>query len=340
LTGAQWAAAGAKKQDSYIERALKYWRERGFPYYRLSAAEMVAEFAALSRVSAGDIIYGDEITGSNVGLRLANHFHPQMWSVRVSRYKTPMECFEDDDTLRAALRRSYSVWPDRHGANASCLRRILKTFSNCSAVSNFRPVASKAIIARYSQTGETVVDFSAGYGGRLVGSLSLVRHYIGIEPCTQQIRGLRQCVRTIQRLGISPGSADILPGCAEDVLPQLPPRTCRLVFSSPPYFDWERYSDQATQSCIRYANYSEWIDGFLVPVVEESRRVLVRGGFLAVNFPHGDSRVPLLTDLKRIAVASGLKLCKEYRLRLSKLPYLHPRTRPRKWEALAVFRRD
>jgi hypothetical protein len=282
---------------------------------------------------------GTQIRGSNVGVTLASSFHPHMWSVRVSRYMSPMDCFQDDQLLRQVIRRAFTVWPDRHGANASSLRIMLKTFSNCASVSNFRPTVARAVIQAFSDPSDLIVDFAAGYGGRLVGCLSLPRHYLGIEPCTLQVRGLNRCIRTIHNLKCVPGTAEIQKGCAEDILPQLPSRSTRLVISSPPYFDWERYADHNTQSFLRYRSYSQWLAKFLHPVIQQSHRILLKGGYLAVNMPNGGSRIPLLHDLTRAATSAGFTLDRVYRLRLSKVAFLHPRGRRVKWEAIAILKK-
>lgn len=338
LTGAQWKACSTKKRNLYLDDAVQYWRTRGFPYYDLSSSEIRTELLAVTRIKINDVIFRNKICGSNVGLRLANYFHPQMWTVKVSRYKSPMDCFRDDDCLRAAIERAFNLWPDRHGANASCVRRILKSFSNCAAVSNFRPAIARALIAKYTLPGDRVVDFSAGYGGRLVGSLSLGCHYVGIEPCAPQVRGLSRCAAVIQKLGVAPGSAEIQRGCAEEELPKLPSRSAQLVLSSPPYFDWEKYSYQGTQSFVRYGSYSEWLNGFLAPAIGESYRILTLRGLLALNLP-AHNRIPLLADVKQLASSIGFRIKTEYQMRLSKIPYLHPRTQDSKWETLAVFQK-
>jgi hypothetical protein len=339
LTGAQWLTFSDRRKTLYVEKAFKYWRRKGFPYYRLSSSEMRAEVARLNAVDARDVFRGAGIHGSNAGVRLASSFHPQIWSVRVSRYKSPIDCFRDDLCLAAAIRRAFMVWPDRHGANASCLRRMLKSFSNCAAVSNFRPAVARALIQRFSMNDDVVVDFAAGYGGRLVGCLTLPRHYLGIEPCTAQVCGLKRCFEVLRNLGVTSGSAEIRKGCAEEILPKLASRSTGLVFSSPPYFDWEKYSSHSTQSSVRYKTYSEWLKGFLHPVISESHRVLVRRGHLAVNVPNGRSRLSLLEDLTHAAKAVGFRLRRVYKLRLSKVPYLHPRGHGAKWEAIAVFQK-
>src|SRR5205085_207140 len=108
-----------------------------------------------------------------VGVKLANFFHPQMWSVPVGPRRSPLDCFEDDKALRELIRKALRIWPDRYSVNESNLRRMLKTFSHTAGVSNFRPTAAKAIYERYSKSGNTILDFSAGYGGRLLGCMPL-----------------------------------------------------------------------------------------------------------------------------------------------------------------------
>lgn len=300
---------------------------------------MKAELARLSAVNAVDVFRNGKIRGSNAGVRVATSFHPQIWSVRVSRYRSPIACFRDDDCLTRAIRRAFMLWPDRHGANASSLRIILKTFSNCAAASNFRPAVARAVIQKFSDDDDVVVDFAAGYGGRLVGCLTLRRHYVGLEPCRAQVKGLRRCIKVIRGLGVTPGTAEIRQGCAEEMLGKLTSRSSTLVFSSPPYFDWERYSGHDTQSSVRYKTYSEWLEGFLSPVISESYRVLARGGHLAVNVPNGNSRLSLMENLVDIAKGVGFRLRRVYKMRLSKVAFLHPRGEVSKWEAIAVFQR-
>jgi SAM-dependent methyltransferase len=106
-------------------------------------------------------------------------------------------------------------------------------------IANFRPVAAKAIIRQLSGARARVLDFGAGFGGRLLGALALNRRYIAIDPARRQVRGLNRMVRALS--GIAPGIADVRQACAEDLLPRMPSASIDLVFSSPPYFDLEGY---------------------------------------------------------------------------------------------------
>lgn len=339
LRGSEWSRFSPARRRGFVRAAYLYWRQSGFPYYRMSPAQIAAEFARLATQDDRAAFGEQGALGSVVGLRLANYFQPGMWSVRVSRYRCPMDVFVDDDLLQAAIERAWTIWPDRRGANSSTLRRMLKTFPNTAAVSNFRPTLARAVIRRYSRPGSLVVDFSAGFGGRLVGSLTLDRRYLGIEPNVRQVAGLRSNIRALRSLKPSSASARILQGCAEDLLPQVPSNSAGLVFSSPPYYDWERYSECRTQSFVRYPSYEAWLEGFLAPCVHESRRILTRAGTLVLNVS-GRFRWPSTDDVSRLAANAGFRLVEQIPMLLARIPYLHPRNvGPYKPEALLVFER-
>lgn len=337
LRGADWHSLPAVRRSQYVDTAFAYWRRSGFPYYRLDAQQIAAEFRALRERDPMSAFRGDGVMGSNLALRLANYFQPQMWRVRVSRYMSPFDVFQDDELLSAAIRRSWSIWPRRFGANASNLRRMLKTYPGTASVSNFRPTVAKAVIARFSRPRQKVVDFAAGYGGRLVGCLSLEdRSYLGIEPCPAQVRGLRKTAEALQLLTRGRPQVDIHEGCAEHQLSLLGDRSAHLVFSSPPYHDYEKYSHDGTQSFVRYACYDDWVNGFLRPVIHHSFRILRRGGRLVINVPKRNRR-PRADEVQEIAQSAGFISTATIPMHLAKVPYLHPRSPdPFKFELLLV----
>ena len=118
---------------------------------------------------------------------------------------------------------------------------------------------------------------------------------------------------------------------------QLPPGRAQLVFSSPPYFDWERYSDESSQSFLRYASYDQWMNGFLSPVLHQSYRVLRGGGRLVLNIS-GRQRKPEIGEVRKLARAAGFHFCALIPLLVTRVPYLHPReSGPHKCETLLVL---
>src|SRR5438270_185631 len=101
LKGQDWLNAKPQIQDKMVDVAFQFWRRRGFPYYDLSPAEIESEYRKLLVFDCSRICFRNRLRGPSLGLSLANYFHPAMWSVRVSRYRSPMDVFEDDALLRS-----------------------------------------------------------------------------------------------------------------------------------------------------------------------------------------------------------------------------------------------
>jgi len=281
LLGRDIQGASPRQRRRWLDQALCYWRARGFPYPHLGKEDVEHEFRRLEGVRPTDVIHGHHVHASTLGLRLANSFHPQMWHIPAHGHAlAPVDHFEDDATLWKLLKRAVRFWPDRRCWNAQCVRGVFRIYGG-GRVANFRPTAARAIIARYSTSNETVLDFSAGFGGRLLGCLTLGRHYIGIDPAVSQVAGLRRMVRALKHLSQSRSS--IIEACAEDLMPQIETASVDLVFSSPPYFDLERYSRARSQSYRRYETYDAWKHHFLRSVIEQSHRVLRPNGYVVIN---------------------------------------------------------
>ena len=175
--------------EKKVYSALEYWRNKTFPYETISREEVRKEFAKMENSDCSNLLVGKRILSSTIGLRLANAFHPQMWNITSQGHLvTPIEHFSNDETLHKLLRRAVNFWPSRHCWSAYCIRNLFRIYSG-GRISNFRPTVSKLIIEKYSKDKSHVLDFCAGFGGRLLGSLCLNRHYVGIDASPKQIRG-------------------------------------------------------------------------------------------------------------------------------------------------------
>jgi len=293
--GRDIARLSARTREQWEERAFAFWRRRGFPYPELDEHALRTEWRALCGIRAERVIVNGATQVNVVGLRLANAFHPQMWEIRCHG-KSPVESFAQDETLRKVVGKAYRFYPNRRCWNAQCIRSLIR-FSHRSRVSNFRPAVARALYERYSPKEGRVLDFSAGFGGRLLAALSLDRSYVGIDPSRQQVGGLR---RMIERLRpIASGRAAIIQAPAEDVSSCLDDSSFDLVFTSPPYYRTERYDAANEQSWVRYKTYREWRDTFLASVIEEGCRVLRPGRYFLLNVKD-TPEWPIATDCRRL----------------------------------------
>lgn len=299
LFGRDLLAMDSRTRESWMDRALDYWRRTGFPYSRLNADQVEREFSLVRRSSPRAAFFDGVLKSGTTGLRLANSFHPQMWHIRSQRHRwAPVDHFNDDLRLRQLLGRSPRFWPDRRCWNAQCVRSLFRVYSS-GRVANFRPLVARAIIDRFSSPRGSVVDFCAGFGGRLLASLTLERHYTGVDASRLQVKGLQNMLRALKKISV--GTAEVHHASAEDFLPTIPSHSVDLVFSSPPFFDTELYGSDRAQSALRYPNYPDWVHSFLRVIILEARRILKPGGFLVINVAR-NGRLPLTKDTLRFAV--------------------------------------
>lgn len=334
--GRELQSLSRREQSFWIDRAFHSWRSWGFPYPSITKEEMIREFHLLQHSDPKATLSVNVAKLSTIGLRIANSFHPQMWNVK-SRGLSPIECFNINKYLRKVLQKCLHFYPNRRCWNAQCLRSVLR-FYHRGRVANFRPSVAKAIYQKYSGPNSTILDFSAGFGGRLLGSLTLKRHYVGIDPAKLQVHGLLAMGSALSY--ISTGTYEIHENCAEDILPSIPCSRVNLVFSSPPYFDKEKYERSPRQSYLRYPEYSLWRERFLYPVIQEVYRILRPSSYFLLNVANTVD-YPIADHVLNFA-SNFFKHCSTIKLLMHKLPHARHKTnndQNYRWEPIFVFRK-
>jgi hypothetical protein len=124
-----------------------------------------------------------------------------------------------------------------------------------------------------------VYDYSAGYGGRLLGitTSKMVFNYTGIDPNTETVANLNY-LNSLIHLAIG-NSGKIIQSVSEEYEPD----DIDLAFSSPPYFNLEKYCDEPTQCMNRYTSIDEWFEGYVVPTMRNIHKGLNTDGVFATN---------------------------------------------------------
>jgi len=89
-----------------------------------------------------------------------------------------------------------------------------------------------------------------------------------------------------------------------------------LIFTSPPYFDVEKYSEDKDQSYIKFPGYQNWLNGFLYKIVDESYRTLKAGSHLVINTKNYD-KFQIADDLLSYSQKIGFVLKKTYNMKLA-----------------------
>ena len=149
---------------------------------------------------------------------------------------------------------------------------------------NFCGTIMRCLIKIYKS--KDILDFSSGWGDRLFAAMTddnKIKSYIGIDPNKKLHTGYRKMIKMLL-----PKSSHhkylMINGTAEDSIQSLnKSATFDLVFTSPPYFDIEKYGDDDMQSIKRYPKFEDWYNKFLLKSIFDSVDRLRPDGILALN---------------------------------------------------------
>ena len=141
-----------------------------------------------------------------------------------------------------------------------------------------------------------VLDPFAGWGDRALGAAGAGVNYIGVDPNPELVPGYTMIhdflasvsPDTTTRFRLIPFEAYGPAELSEDFPGEMRPAGADLVFSSPPFYDYEIYSTDLRQSFVAAGNGAgrnttllEWLRNWFLPVTDRAWGVLKPGGCLA-----------------------------------------------------------
>lgn len=316
-----------KVKKEVVELLFRYYRENGFPHNQFTSDEKENR---MGRVMGGKevLLEDDHLQMNPQGIDLANSFHPHMAEAYYSSGdSSPQQTFNNDEKLKDCINRWMELGKTPNHAG---MRRILKTRDGTRGVVNYKPTIAKFIYDKYVPENGKVLDPCSGYGGRLVGCIAANKNilYHGIDPSGRTAVGnteiasffIKQYDAMGERVYKYRFKFDL--GMAEEVMPEISYlEEYDLIFTSPPYFATEIYdNDNKSQSCNKFEEYEKWKEEFLFKIVDESERLLVKGGRLALNVKNLP-KYKIADDLCEYCRVKGWGLEATWHMRLSNSEY-------------------
>jgi len=214
---------------------------------------------------------------------------------------------------------------------------------------NFPPMTAKYLYERFtehiSDKGDLrIYDPSAGWGGRILGAMSVRDdrhiHYLGTDPNPDNFfddgtskysmvadfynqkttRSNSFFSDTNEYTVYQLGSEEI----KKDLDFQNHKGKIDLIFTSPPYFNREAYSENENQSYKKYgSSYESWRDGFLKPTLETCAEWLASERYLLWNIADilvKGNYLTLEEDSKNILESMGLVYKYKLKMALEGMP--------------------
>ncbi len=219
----------------YEQQIFDWCRSFGFPFPTIKNVD--SSYNALVKSDCSKFT-----TASRLGERVINQFHKSIWFAHKSNLMSPYDAWNNDKLLKKCIKNRLiyignDLDPSKilYGLNAS---RI------APKVSIFNPYLARYLLKKYFDSFDTIFDPCSGYSGRLLGTVSLGKRYIG-----QDINNVT-VAESIELIDYFHFDAQVT--CCDSLVTT---GTYECLFTCPPYNDKEFWgNDKYNYSC------DEWID--------------------------------------------------------------------------------
>lgn len=282
--------------------------------------------------------------GNNQGQTINRFLFPNMMTAEPKGRgsNSLRDRFLDDRKLHRAIKLCFEHRDGQNLVSPTALRRALELVTG-ENVQNFKPLHARTLVEYLCPTlWGNVYDYSAGYGGRLLGitTSKMNYKYYGLDPNTETVGYLNYLNDLIGEAVGNKGY--IIQNVSEEYEPGIPGGV-DLAFSSPPYFNLEKYSDEPTQCMNRYKTLDEWFEGYVAPTMRNIYNGLNPDGVFATNIAdyksYGNKEFKVVDRWIETAEKLGFKHKQTIRMILNTRPGVgnHKTKGREKWEGVYVF---
>ena len=162
------------------------------------------------------------------------------------------------------------------------------------SINAFKPLWAKELYCKFKP--KTVLDFSAGWGGRMLGAMATNTNYIGFDTNTDLRKAYAEMIKTY------PHDCKVAIHFQDSSKVDYSRYTYDMVFTSPPYFQKTKPTE-AYRNMPHYVDREDFNKRFFFPVVEKTWKHLQTGGHYCLNIP-----MDMYEDVKEVLGACDSKI--------------------------------
>jgi hypothetical protein len=307
--------ATEEEQQAMVNTVYDIYRKQNiFPITYFNEAGAKAE---VTKCINKDITWDGEVLNLRYtqGSALCKYLMPNMFDVVVrDNPATQLKRFYSEEGLKKAI--AFCLRYDT-GVTPVQVQAGLRMTS--SVATNFPPMKAKAIYEQFTPKNGVILDYAHGFGGRLLGALSSKNDYkyIGIDPNTETSANVQRLGEIVESVTGRKDSFELHCIGSEEYAGA--DNSVDFAFSSPPYFNLERYTEEETQSYNKFDEVEAWLEGYVRPTVKMLKRVLKPDAHYAVNiadFKVKGKTVSFVDDWKRISEEEGFTYVRNIPMKL------------------------
>jgi len=243
------------EREALVEPIFKLFRANGFPYPD-SDSKFKKDYQKLVNLQI-DVNVDSLFNNSSLCTNICKFFCKSFYSSSEIKSKTMLDIFNDDTKLkRIIFNRLGCEWlladGGGPGVNESfnfTTKQIIqgmRSTRSVPSISMFKPNIAKFMCVKYSEIGDIIGDYSCGFGGRLLGTMSCGRKYIGTDPLTTPDLEIMAKYFEFEDYKLIASGSENYRGEKNSI---------DLYWSSPPYFNQEVYSLDKTQAYMNGEDY-------------------------------------------------------------------------------------
>jgi 16S rRNA G966 N2-methylase RsmD len=276
-------------------RLNKGRRQRGggkkppYPYIKISEEQRDDAYENLKNYDCPN-----ELSLSTIGNRASNYyFQPYRERTKVGKW-SHYSAWMDDEKRKKIIdvdKRINRNSPKIIGTPAG-LQSAMRM--NIGSINQFKPyVAVCGVYKKFKP--KRVLDTSAGWGDRLIGAMTQNIDYIGIDQNKKLITPYKRMIKDFEDKSTS--NVIMIFEKSQNVdYSKLPKYD--LIFTSPPYFDLEKYEGMEI-----FKDKEEFLEKYWRPTIKKAYKYLEKGGHVALNMPE-----EMYTALKPVIGTADIKI--------------------------------
>ena len=276
-----------RKKRSKKRRRFKTRKYKGetYPYKNITKTEAVDDFLNLKNqtsLNPRSVIGNNAVNFGTEKIRVHTKYRGKSL---MQRWKDPVARKKIKKFAMNLYKGSYSTGNLFHAYQSAIALQW-------ATLSSMRPAAALHFYRKYNAT--RVLDFTAGWGSRMVAALAGDINYIGIDSNKSLKPGYNKMYNTFKKHSTSKVKLYFKP--AEEVdFSKLPKYD--LVFTSPPYEYLEVYEDMknyegtdkirqpSSSTKIKMDDSSGFYDDFMIPTIKNAYKYLPKNKWLCLNIP-------------------------------------------------------
>ena len=239
-----------------------------------------------------DLSTNELFNNDSMATNICKYFCHKFYEATEYNQPTMKEVFYNDDKLRKLIQNRLGLdWKDENNTETfnisfRMLIQGMRSSRVVPSISIFKPGIAKYLYMKYSNEGDTVFDYSAGWGGRMLGAASCNRKYIGVDPwTTDELEVMKK------ELGLK--DITLIDSGSEDV--KLEENSVDFSFSSPPYYCQELYALNERQAYVKGEDY--FYNVYWKNTLENVKYMLKPGKYFGLNVKNYPKMVEMAQEV-------------------------------------------